>query len=105
MGEISNVITMGQSTSQGNAMDNGKSIMNIISNHRNYTLSTNALGNMVTIDFNRNASRWAYGESDVEIGFTQDGSISYFSIEFKNGLSNMDMDRIKKAVICEKPLY
>ncbi len=83
-------------------MDHGSSILKVVSEYRNYRLTTNALGNRVTIDFNRRASRWAYGESDVEIGFTEDGVISYLAIEFKTGLSNADLERLKRATRYEE---
>ena len=67
-----------------------------------YKLTSDDLGNRITIEFGRKSSRWLYGEADVEVGLAEDKAISYISIEFKRGIDVKDLQVIKKAVKYEE---
>lgn len=57
--------------------------------------------NNIRIDFFRNLNRnskFFYGESDMEVGISEDNKISYINIEIKNGISQNGLKALKKAI-------
>ena len=65
-------------------------------------MSINEIGNRLYLDYKREATNWIYGESDVEIGLTNDLRISYISIEIKSRKAIEDLDLLKEAVENER---
>ncbi len=63
-----------------------------------YDITINNKGNLLKFDFKKENSKWLYGESDVEIGITDNNILSYISIEIKNGLTEKELKLLKKVI-------
>jgi len=55
-------------------------------------------GNIIKLDFKKESNKWLYGESDIEIGITDNNLLSYISIEIKNGLTENELKLLKKVI-------
>ena len=79
-------------------LDSTTSISNEIMLSDYYDIKINNKGNLLTFDFKKESSKWLYGESDVEIGITDNNSLAYISIEIKNGLTTKELKLLKKVI-------
>jgi predicted transport protein len=76
----------------------------IILNNR-YDIKISDKGNLFKLDFKKESSKWLYGESDVEIGMTDNNMLSYISIEIKNGLTEKELKLLKRVIKNEETKY
>ena len=79
-------------------LDSTTSISNEIMLSDYYDIKINNKGNLLKFDFKKESSKWLYGESDVEIGITDNNSLAYISIEIKNGLTTKELKLLKKVI-------
>jgi len=77
-------------------------ISNEITVNNYYDIKINNKGNLIKLDFKKESNKWLYGESDIEIGITDNNLLSYISIEIKNGLTENELKLLKKAIKNEK---
>ena len=86
-------------------LDSTTSISNEIMLSDYYDIKINNKGNLLKFDFKKESSKWLYGESDVEIGITDNNSLAYISIEIKNGLTTKELKLLKKVIKNEETKF